>query len=140
MMPILQRNPTIKDRMVRGLISLQQAMSLTILVLSVKKSIHCMSVVNSSPSIVTEDLSVSKSNSLCLNCLGSGHCTKNCWSVNHCQKCQRLHHTLLIQPQEITVNSQQSMSSNSSNAQLPYIECVETASYAAATKLVQTFY
>jgi hypothetical protein len=36
-------------------------------------------------------LSILKSNNYCL---GSGHFARNCRSVNRCQKCQKLHHTL----------------------------------------------
>ena len=36
-----------------------------------------------------------KSNGLCLNCLRSGHFSKNCKSLHKCRECQRPHHTLL---------------------------------------------
>ena len=54
--------------------------------------------------------------------------------MNRCQKCQKLHHTLLHQPQETTTNSH-AMSSNSSNIQLPNTEPVAAASNAATTKI-----
>ena len=73
-------------------------------------------------------LSILKSNSWCLNCLGSGHSAKNCQSLNRCQKCQKLHHTLLHQPQ-------QSMSSNPSTIQLLNTESVASASNAATTTI-----
>ena len=50
-------------------------------------------------------LSILKSNSLCINRPGSGHFTKNFRSLNHCQKCQKVHHMLLHQPQETTVSN-----------------------------------
>ena len=56
-------------------------------------------------------LSVLRSNNLCLNCLGPGHFARNCRSSNRCQKCQRLHHTLLHQSQEAAVSLQQSVPS-----------------------------
>lgn len=79
-------------------------------------------------------LSILKSNNLCLNCLGTGHFAGNCRSANRCQKCQKLHHTLLHQSQETTANSQ-AISSNSSNVQLPNAESVATTSNTATSKI-----
>ena len=78
-------------------------------------------------------MSILKSNNLCLNCLGSGHFARSCRLMNRCQKCQKLHHTLLHQPQETT--SSRAMSSNSSNVQLPNAEPVAAASNAATTRI-----
>ena len=36
-----------------------------------------------------------KTNGLCLNCLRSGHFSRNCKSLHKCRECQRPHHTLL---------------------------------------------
>ena len=65
---------------------------------------------------------------LCLNCLRSWHFAKNCRSLNHCQNCQKLHHTLLHQPQETTISSERSLSTNPSPIQLPSSESVACAS------------
>ena len=54
--------------------------------------------------------------------------------MNRCQKCQKLHHTLLHQPRETTTSSH-AMSSNTSNVQLPITEPVVAASNAATTKI-----
>ena len=78
-------------------------------------------------------LSILKGNSLCLNCLRSGHFAKNCRSLNRCQKCQKLHQTLLHQPQDNTANSPQPMSSNPSAVQCPISEPL--ASNAATTRI-----
>lgn len=80
-------------------------------------------------------LSIVRSNNLCLNCLGSGHFAKSCRSLNRCQKCQKIHHTLLHQPQETTASSQLSMSSNPSTVQLSTTESVVAASNAATTRI-----
>ena len=36
-----------------------------------------------------------KENNLCINCLKSGHFSKQCSSLNKCRKCQKPHHTLI---------------------------------------------
>ena len=51
--------------------------------------------------------------------------------IESLSKCQKLHHTLLHQPQYNTVNSQHSMSSNPSTVQLPNTESVASAANAA---------
>ena len=56
-------------------------------------------------------LSIWKSNNLCLNCLEFGHFAKSYQLMNCCQKCQKLHHTLLHHLQETTSSP---VSSNSS--------------------------
>ena len=40
-------------------------------------------------------MSMVKSSGLCLNCLRSGHFSRNCKSLHKCRECQRPHHTLL---------------------------------------------
>ena len=82
-------------------------------------------------------LSILRSNGLCLNYLGSGHFAKNCRSSNRCQKCQKLHHTLLHQTQDNSSSSQQSVSSYStpSNVQPSNTELVTSASNAATTRI-----
>lgn len=42
-----------------------------------------------------QKLSILHENRLCINCLGSGHYSKECRSNYRCKKCQRPHHTLL---------------------------------------------
>ena len=36
-----------------------------------------------------------KENHLCMNCLKSGHFSKQCPCINKCRKCQKPHHTLI---------------------------------------------
>ena len=56
-------------------------------------------------------LSVVRGNSLCMNCLKSGHFLKECKSSHHCRSCQKPHHTLLhVDAQE--PNPQSVVSSN----------------------------
>ena len=40
-----------------------------------------------------------KENNLCMNCLKSGHFSKQCPSINKCRKCQKPHHTLILTTQ-----------------------------------------
>ena len=40
-------------------------------------------------------MSLLKSRGLCLNCFKPGHFIKECTSMQHCRKCQKIHHTLL---------------------------------------------
>ena len=40
-----------------------------------------------------------RNSSAYFNCLGEGHRTKDCKSTGHCQKCSKLHHTLLHRDQ-----------------------------------------
>ena len=60
-----------------------------------------------------DKMSTIHTSNVCLNCLKPGHFSRNCSSNNHCQKCQKSHHTLLHsdtkqateQPSERTVTS-----------------------------------
>lgn len=40
-------------------------------------------------------MSIIKASELCINCLCSGHFSKQCPSLNQCKKCQKLHYTLI---------------------------------------------
>ena len=63
-------------------------------------------------------LSVVKGNSLCMNCLKSGHFLKECKSSHYCRICQKPHHTLLhIDAQE--PNPPPVVSSNTSTGTIP---------------------
>ena len=42
-----------------------------------------------------EKQTILKSNSLCMNCMRSGHFVKHCKSLHKCHVCQKSHHTLL---------------------------------------------
>ena len=59
-----------------------------------------------------------KGNSLCMNCLKSGHFLNECKSSHYCRICQKPHHTLLhIDPQE--PNPPPVVSSNTSTGTIP---------------------
>ncbi len=70
-----------------------------------------------------QKLSVIRSNSLCMNCLRSGHFLDKCRSVHHCKRCQKPHHTLLHVDVQETNTSETSVpstvSSNTSMSTLP---------------------
>ncbi|XP_036346383.1 uncharacterized protein LOC118755658 [Rhagoletis pomonella] len=53
---------------------------------------------------------VAKKKSLCLNCLGPNHSSKDCPSTHRCQVCRASHHTLLHRSQPTTTNPQSSSS------------------------------
>ena len=80
-------------------------------------------------------MSILKSSNLCLNCLGSVHFAKSCRSMNCCQKYQKLHHTLLHQPQETTSSFAMLCLAIQVIFQLPKTEPVAAASNAATTRI-----
>ena len=63
-------------------------------------------------------LSVVRGNSLCMNCLKSGHFLKECKSSHHCRSCQKPHHTLLHDDAQ-EPNPQSVVSSNISTGAIP---------------------
>ena len=71
-----------------------------------------------------------KENNLCMNCLKSGHFSKQCSSLSKSQKCQKPHHTLIhIDPKE---SNQGELSSNISAVQ-PAISSSTTTGFTSDT-------